>query len=208
MGSAGPETQLLHRRAYGPALIVWDALMRSLIACTIALAVPACVAPQGDPPEVVIENGATVYAANEETAAVPGGSVSPLDRAATVSIKGCCSITAPAVAVVRQPVGQVIDGFGAITVSAGDETVIVEPLLGSYGWLEAEGGLSRMVDRRPAREATLLGGRMIVVPLQTSIDGRTNQMTLRVMSDCTTGACPLLQSVEQSMQIEERWSAQ
>lgn len=182
--------------------------MRCLIACTIVLAASACVAPQDDRSLNVVKNGEAVYAADDTTVAVPVGSTGTLNRAVTVSVAGCCSMIAPAGSVVTQPTGRVIDGFAATTISAAGETVTVQPLLGSYGWLNAESGTARIVDSRPAREAVLSGRRTIAIPLQTSIDGRTSQMTLRVTSDCPTVACPLMQSIVRSMQIEDRWSAQ
>lgn len=125
------------------------------------------------------------------------------------SIRGCCSFDLPASSTVRVSQGIPIDGFSFVTLTAGNETVTVSPLLGNYGWQGTENGQTISVDRRQARQATISGkGTRVAAPVHRHIDGRESKLTLSITSSCAVPEkCPGLKHVIQTFRFEDAWQS-
>lgn len=182
-----------------------NSMMRILSILTVIAGVSACA-----PPALDVSDTATMSATPpaEARIVVPPTNALPSATTSPVVIRGCCTFTVPAGATVSAPSGVPIDGFRQYEVTLNGETVRVEPFLGSYGWLNAEGGADLRLDGRLARETRTEEGVLMVVPLRATVDGREALMSLRVRSNCSTGDCFLYRAITQSIAIEARWSPQ
>jgi hypothetical protein len=174
-----------------------------IVGCALSACAPADLDAAGAP--AAVRAGATPAAAS---AAAPAQAASA--TAQTVSIAGCCTFTAPAGATVSTPGGMQMDGFRQYSIALRGETVQVEPLLGTHGWLAAAGGTAIRLDGRMARERRTPGGGMVaVLPLRAQVSGRETLMSLQIRSDCRDAtACPLYRAILASMKVEIRWSVQ
>lgn len=193
------------RRTGRLASALRNTLMRVTLLLVAAASLSACAAATpGRSISPVIGTGVAPPAPTSRSQANATTSAS----ATKVTIPGCCSFTVPAEATVVTPSGITIDGFPQYTLSLGDESVSVEPLLGSYGWLGAQGGAATRIDERPARERRTTNQRVTVAPLRARIGGREDLMSLQVRSNCGSSGCALHQAVVGSFKIEERWKSQ
>ena len=169
----------------------------TLIPCVAGLVIGACTPGADVPGPSLMPDKAETDVAYQDDAGVQ-----------RLTIAGCCAFEAPADAQIIQNQAMTRDGFRPIRVNLDDDSVTIEPILGSHGYLEARDGVRSTLDGRDARTLTSSGGStIIVVPLVRAIDGRTAAMSIRLTGNCQHGNCDLLDDVVKSFTIEGDWSS-
>lgn len=135
-------------------------------------------------------------------------SANAVDSLESVTIRGCCSFSVPTNSV-RGAVAQVTDGFAAVPVSYGDETVVVTPYLGFYEWLDAGDGRADRVGGMPARSVEQpSGGQKTVIALERETPAQATPLTVTIETSCSSeSSCPLYDHVKESFFVESRWQA-
>ena len=124
-------------------------------------------------------------------------------EARLVELPGCCFFRTTAE--VRAGDDSVpVEGFSPTVIRSENEHVTISPLLGYYGWLDAENGAKVAIAAGNGRLIDIPQGKKFVVALERS-SGLKTPLTVAITTGCME-ECRAFEQIIETFDIERQWS--
>ncbi|MXO49647.1 hypothetical protein GRI69_15455 [Erythrobacter vulgaris] len=123
-------------------------------------------------------------------------------EARLVELPGCCFFRTTAE--VRAGDGSVpVEGFSPTVIRSENEHVTIFPLLGYYGWLDAEGGESLRIGDEKGLFVPTANGKKAVLALER-VSNQGMPLSIVIATDCSA-SCEVFDQVIRTFETEQQW---